>query len=68
MQNVLPQSYRVLVVRRGSQPTVEELPLDDRMSGSLSLTMGDGEKVYLIVIGTARFTRHRAPYQFVVQT
>jgi hypothetical protein len=67
MQNVLPQSYRVLVVRSGSQPTVEELPLNDRMSGSLSLTAGDGEEVYLIVVGTARFTRQRAPYQFVVQ-
>jgi immune inhibitor A len=68
MQNVLPQSYRVLVVRRGSQPSVELLPLDDRMSGSLSLTVGDNEEVYLIVIGTARFTNQRTSYQFTVLT
>jgi immune inhibitor A len=65
MQNVLPQSYRVLVVRRGAQTSVEELPLDDRMSGTLSLTVGDGEELYLIVIGTARFSRQRTSYQFV---
>jgi hypothetical protein len=66
LQNVLPQSYRVLVVRRGSQTTVEELPLDDRMSGSISLTAKEGEEVYLIVVGTARFTNQKAPYQFIV--
>lgn len=66
LQNVLPQSYRVLVVRRGSQTTVEEFPLDDRMSGSLSLTADAGEEVYLIVVGTARFTNQKAPYQFIV--
>jgi immune inhibitor A len=66
LQNVLPQSYRVLVVRRGSQTTVEEFPLDDRMSGSISLTSKEGEEVYLIVVGTARFTNQKAPYQFIV--
>ncbi|MGD0807167.1 MAG: hypothetical protein ABSA10_06835 [Anaerolineales bacterium] len=66
LQNVLPQSYRVLVVRRGSQTTVEEFPLDDRMSGSVSLTAKEGEEVYLIVVGTARFTNQKAPYQFIV--
>jgi hypothetical protein len=68
MQNVLPQSYRVLVVRRGAHLSVEELPLDDCMSGSVSITAEDGEEVYLIVVGTARFTNQKAPYQFVVLT
>jgi hypothetical protein len=38
------------------------------MSGSVSLTVQSGENVYLIVIGTARFTLQKAPYQFVVLT
>jgi hypothetical protein len=66
LQNVIPQSYRVLLVRRGSQTTVEELPLDDRMSGSMSLSVEDGEDVYLIVIGTARFTNQKGSYQYIV--
>ncbi len=68
LENALPQSYRVLVVRRGSKTTVEEMPLDDRMSGSISLAADAGEEVYLIVIGTARFTNEKAPYEFVVLT
>ncbi len=66
LQNVLPQSYRVLVVRKGSGISVEELKLDDRMSGSLAVTAADNEQVYLIVLGTARYTRQKASYQFVV--
>jgi immune inhibitor A len=65
LQNVLPQTYRVLLVRRGSQTSVEELPLDDRMSGSMSISVEEGEEVYLIVIGTARFTNQKGSYQFI---
>jgi immune inhibitor A len=66
MQNVLPQSYRVLVVRQGPEISVQEVTLDDRMYGSLSVTASDNEKVYLIVLGTARFTRQKTDYQFVL--
>ncbi|MBN2084408.1 MAG: immune inhibitor A [Anaerolineales bacterium] len=66
LQNVLPQSYRVLVVRKEAGISVEEVKLDDRMSGSLTVTAGEREEVYLIVLGTARYTRQKAAYQFVV--
>jgi immune inhibitor A len=66
LQNVLPQSYRVLVVRKGSGISVQEVKLDDRMSGSLAVTAEKNEEVYLIVLGTARYTRQKASYQFVV--
>ncbi|MGB7539488.1 MAG: choice-of-anchor J domain-containing protein [Anaerolineales bacterium] len=66
MVNVLPQSYRVLVVRKGSGISVEEIKLDDRMSGSLTVSAAEGERVYLIVLGTARYTRQKASYQFVL--
>jgi immune inhibitor A len=66
LQNVLPQSYRVLVVRKGSGISVQELELDDRMSGSLAVTAANNEEVYLIVLGTARYTRQKASYRFVV--
>jgi immune inhibitor A len=68
IQNVLPQTYRVLVVRMGAQTTVEEIKLDDRMSGGYSVSAADNEDVYLIVLGTARYTRQKAPYQFIVVT
>jgi hypothetical protein len=68
MQNVLPQSYRVLAVRIGSQTSVQEMPLDERMSGKINLTAENGEEIYLIVLGTARYTNQKAPYQFIIQT
>lgn len=68
IQNILPQTYRVLVVRVGSKTTVEEIKLDERMSGGFNLTAADGEEVYLIVLGTARYTNQKAPYQFIVVT
>jgi immune inhibitor A len=68
IQNILPQSYRVLVVRVGSKTTVEEIKLDERMSGGFNLTAADNEDVYLIVLGTARYTRQKAPYQFIIVT
>jgi hypothetical protein len=45
---------------------VEELPLDERMSGNIVVDAGGGEDVYLIVLGTARYTRQKAPYQFII--
>jgi immune inhibitor A len=66
LQNVLPQSYRVLVVRTGSGVSVEELKLDDRMSGSLTVSPSGDEAVYLIVLGTARYTLQKASYQFAI--
>jgi immune inhibitor A len=68
IQNILPQSYRVLVVRMGAGTSVEEIKLDDRMSGGFNLTVADNEDVYLIVLGTARYTRQKAPYQFIIVT
>jgi immune inhibitor A len=68
LQNVLPQSYRVLVVRRGSRTTVDELALDDRQAGSLEIQAAEGDEVYVIVLGTARYTNQKAPYQLIVLT
>ena len=68
LQNVLPQNYRVLVIRKGARISVEELALDDRMSGSVSLSPEQNEEIYLIVIGTARYTNQKAPYQFIILT
>ena len=66
LQNVLPQSYRVLVVRVGSGVSVEEVNLDERMAGSLTVTASEDEDVYLIVLGTARYTRQKTTYQFII--
>jgi immune inhibitor A len=70
LQNLLPQSYRVLIVRKGSRSSdisVQEMPLDNRMAGSLTVTASDNDKVYLIVLAAARYSRQKASYQFIIQ-
>jgi immune inhibitor A len=65
MQNKLPQTMRVSVVKVGSQTTVEPLVLDENGKGSVALDFGSGlDRVYLIVGGTTRFTRQEALYRF----
>jgi immune inhibitor A len=66
LQNIIPQSYRVLVVHKGERTSVEEMALDNRMSGSIHVTPEAGEKTYVIILGTARYTEQKAPYQFIV--
>ena len=66
LQNVLPQSYEVLLIKDGRSTTITPLILDERMTGEAPLVIGSGERAVLVVIGSARFTRQRAPYQFEV--
>ena len=66
LQNVLPQSYEVLLIKDGRSTAVTPLILDERMTGEAPLVIARGERAVLVVIGSARFTRQRAPYQFEV--
>lgn len=64
LQNLLPQTYRVRVIRRGNQTTVEDLALDGRMFGSFDLVVEDGGDAVIAIIGTNRFTIQTAQYQY----
>ncbi len=66
LENVLPQSYTVLVIKEGRSTTVTPLVLDARMTGEAPLVIGSGERAVLVVIGNARFTRQVAPYQYEI--
>jgi hypothetical protein len=62
LYNLLPQTYRVVLVTRGDEVQVAELQLDDTQTGSLPLSLSSGEGATLVVIGTARHTWTPAPY------
>jgi hypothetical protein len=67
MDNMLPQTFSVQVIRRrGREITVERLPLDEANRGSLTLDLQRNERVTLVVSGTAPFTTEAAAYQFGV--
>lgn len=68
LQNRLPQSYRVLVIERGTETRVRELQLDELRHGEAPLTLGGNtDEIMLVVIGTARHTWQPAPYKFSLQ-
>ncbi len=67
MDNVLPQTFSVQVIRRrGRETTVERLPLDEANRGSLTLALQRNERVTLVVSGTTPFTTTAATYQFAM--
>jgi hypothetical protein len=67
MDNLLPQTFVVQVIRLGTQTTVERVPLDESNQGALTLTLAAGEDAVLVVSGTTPFTTEVASYQFEIK-
>lgn len=66
VQNVLPQTFRLaLILTRGS--AVQMIPLNEDQTAEIPLSLASGEKAYLVVTGTTRFTRERAVYQIEIK-
>jgi hypothetical protein len=64
LYNLLPQTYRAVLIERGADVRVTEIPLDQNGQGSLEVQLGDdGGGEILVVIATARHTWIRVPYQ-----
>ncbi len=65
IQNVLPQTYRLSLIRIGKITTVETLTLNADNSFELPLEFGgDLREVVLVISGTTRFTRQPTAYRF----
>jgi hypothetical protein len=65
IQNNLPQTYQVSIIRHGRDTTVETFPLSGDNTLEVPLQIGgDTSSVTLVVSGTTRFTRQRAAYRF----
>jgi immune inhibitor A len=61
--NRLPQTYRLMLVERGSQTDVRELTLDDNQAAQVRVPFGDGvDEAFLVVVDTARHTWQPAAY------
>ena len=66
IQNELPQTYQVSLIRRSAQGTsVDYLNLDANQQFSLPIDFGNGsDQITLVVSGTTRFTRLPAQYRY----
>ncbi|OQY35808.1 MAG: hypothetical protein B6I38_01270 [Anaerolineaceae bacterium 4572_5.1] len=69
IQNVLPQTYQLAILRLGDSPEVEYLTLTAGNEIEIPLAIGNGnaDEVILVVAGTTRFTRQEASYSFWIE-
>jgi hypothetical protein len=64
IQNVLPQSFQLSLIKQGDTTVVEEIPLTADNSAEIPLEFGNGiDEITLVVSGTTRFTRQSAAYR-----
>jgi hypothetical protein len=63
--NTLPQTFRLALISKGAETTVQhfELPADNALDIPLDFD-GDVREVVLVVVGTTRYTRQPAAYRF----
>jgi hypothetical protein len=63
IQNILPQTFRLAIIRQGRDTTVEQIELPESNQVDIPITLGDEvKKMILVVSGTTRFTRQDAEY------
>jgi hypothetical protein len=68
IENILPQTFRLALIRLGDQTSVEYLTLEPDISIEVPLEIGgETDEVILVVTGTTRYTRQPAAYQFEVK-
>ncbi|MFZ5911952.1 MAG: choice-of-anchor J domain-containing protein [Chloroflexota bacterium] len=63
VQNALPQTFRLALVKEGASTTVEMIPLNPDQTAEIPLSIGgDVQSVTLVVSGTTRFTNEAGSY------
>jgi immune inhibitor A len=67
IQNVLPQTYGLAVITKGSTISVQHIAVSESITAEIPIRIGEGvDEVVLVVSGTTRFTRQPAPYRFSI--
>jgi immune inhibitor A len=66
VQNVLPQTFGLALILTGDA-SVTMIPLDDNQMAEIPISLKAGERAYLVITGTTRFTRIPAMYQILIR-
>jgi len=67
IRNILPQTYRVALIKVGNQTEIEFVDLSPDNVADIHLELGDDvDEVILVVTGTTRYTRQKAAYRFEI--
>jgi len=68
IQNVLPQTYKLAVIEFGDSTEVEYITLSSDNVAEIPIEIGgEVDEVVLVVTGTTRYTRQKAPYRYELQ-
>lgn len=68
VQNILPQTFRLALILKGNETTVEMIELSDEQTVDIPFTLGDEyDEAILVVTGTTRFTRELANYSIEIK-
>jgi len=68
VQNVLPQTFRLALIKTGDTTTVESIEVSADQTTEIPLSIGgDVDAVTLVVTGTTRFTRDVASYSIEIK-
>lgn len=66
VQNVLPQTFGLALIKT-SDSSVTMIQLNEDQTAEIPISLKAGEKAYLVVSGTTRFTRETGTYQLEVR-
>jgi immune inhibitor A len=68
VQNVLPQTLRLALIKQGQTTTVEMIQINEDQTAEIPISIGgDVDSVTLVVSGTTRFTRGEANYSVEIK-
>ena len=66
VQNVLPQTFGLVLIKT-SDFSATKIPLSENQTAEVPISLKSGERVFLVVSGTTRFTRQPGLYQFEIR-
>ncbi|PWH15106.1 MAG: hypothetical protein DDG60_06645 [Anaerolineae bacterium] len=68
VENRLPQTFRLMLIRKGDSTTVETITVNTDQTAEITLNLGDEtQEAILVVSGTTRFTRGVGSYRIKVE-
>ena len=68
MVNRVPQTYRLMLIEKGSRTIVRPVELDADQQADVDLSLGgEVDEAILVVIGTSRHTWQAAPYRLTLE-
>ncbi len=67
VQNIIPQNFRLSLIIKGADTTVQAIDLSSDQVAEIPLSLKDGEEATLIVTGITRYTRKNSIYQIEIK-